>query len=318
MKKDKTKIFLCHASEDKKKVLDVYKRLKQEGFKPWLDKEDLLPGQYWDIEIPKAIKASDFILIFFSKISVFKRGYVQKEFKLALNVLEEIPDGQFFVIPVRVDECNVPERFQRLQYCDLFESSGIEQIVKAILTESTKQTHIERFDTFRTSPQINLSEKDVKAMLNQYSFFCKEYDWNKSFSNPQGNGITHDFTLQENGQVVYDGATELMWQQSGSEKNMTYSEAEWYIRDLNNKQFAGYNDWCLPILEEAMSLMEHLKKHSDLLYIDPIYDSKQIWIWTADKHSAGMAWSVDFIYGSCGYGYVVDIYSKCVRAVRHR
>ncbi len=59
-------IFLCHASEDKPKVREVYHRLKDEGFEPWLDEEDLLPGQLWEQEIPKALKASDFILIFFS------------------------------------------------------------------------------------------------------------------------------------------------------------------------------------------------------------------------------------------------------------
>ncbi|NUM69130.1 toll/interleukin-1 receptor domain-containing protein, partial [candidate division KSB1 bacterium] len=41
-------IFLCHASEDKPKVVEVYRFLQQQGFKPWLDKEDLLPGQRWD------------------------------------------------------------------------------------------------------------------------------------------------------------------------------------------------------------------------------------------------------------------------------
>jgi hypothetical protein len=39
------KIFLCHANEDKPKVREVYRRLKAEGFEPWLDEEDLLPGR---------------------------------------------------------------------------------------------------------------------------------------------------------------------------------------------------------------------------------------------------------------------------------
>jgi hypothetical protein len=78
-------IFLCHTSEDKAAVLDIYDCLTALGYKPWLDKKDLLPGQRWRREIPKAIRASDFILIFLSKTSIAKRGYVQKEFKLALN-----------------------------------------------------------------------------------------------------------------------------------------------------------------------------------------------------------------------------------------
>jgi hypothetical protein len=39
------RIFLCHASEDKVQVRDVYQRLAAlQGFEPWLDEEDLFPG----------------------------------------------------------------------------------------------------------------------------------------------------------------------------------------------------------------------------------------------------------------------------------
>lgn len=126
------KIFLCHANEDKISVSEIYSRLKKEGFDPWLDKEDLLPGQNWREEIPQIIRSSKFVLIFFSTTSVSKRGYVQKEFKLALDVLDEIPVGQIFIIPVRLDECEIPINFRHLHYCDLFEKDGFEKVVKSI------------------------------------------------------------------------------------------------------------------------------------------------------------------------------------------
>jgi hypothetical protein len=37
-------------------------------------------------EIPRALQTSDFILIFLSRTSVAKRGYVQREMKMALDV----------------------------------------------------------------------------------------------------------------------------------------------------------------------------------------------------------------------------------------
>ncbi len=49
-------VFLAHAHEDKDQVLEVYQRLKAEGFKPWMDKEDLLPGQFWRDEIPIVLR----------------------------------------------------------------------------------------------------------------------------------------------------------------------------------------------------------------------------------------------------------------------
>jgi len=38
-------IFLCHSSGDKPEVRNLYQRLSNDGFDPWLDEEDLLPGQ---------------------------------------------------------------------------------------------------------------------------------------------------------------------------------------------------------------------------------------------------------------------------------
>jgi formylglycine-generating enzyme required for sulfatase activity len=125
-------IFLCHASEDKAAVLDIYDRLKALGYKPWLDKKDLLPGQLWEEEIPKAIRASDFILIFLSKTSVAKRGYVQKEFKLALEVVDEMPESTIYAIPVRLDDCMAPNQFRKFHWCNLFEADGFEHLLRAL------------------------------------------------------------------------------------------------------------------------------------------------------------------------------------------
>jgi hypothetical protein len=36
------RIFLCHASQDKPQVREIYQRLQALGFSPWLDKEEIL------------------------------------------------------------------------------------------------------------------------------------------------------------------------------------------------------------------------------------------------------------------------------------
>jgi hypothetical protein len=130
------RIFLCHASEDKAQVREVYHRLRAiDGFEPWLDEEDLLSGQEWAREIPRALQTSDFILIFLSRNSVAKRGYVQREMKLALDALQELPEGTIHTIPVRIDECEVPESFRRYHWANLFEPTGFDRVVRAIRAE---------------------------------------------------------------------------------------------------------------------------------------------------------------------------------------
>ncbi len=143
-------------------------------------------------------------------------------------------------------------------------------------------------------------------MLKDKGFFDSR--WNKSAS-----GFVNDYQLQKDGLVVFDRNSGLMWQQSGSTKSMTFENAKKYIEKLNREKFAGYSDWRLPTLEEAMSLMEPEKKNS-AFYIDPLFDSTQVWIRTADRYSASLAWCVDFYGGGCLNPHVD--YTHFARAVR--
>ncbi len=170
---------------------------------------------------------------------------------------------------------------------------------------------------FRPNPK-QLSEVDVKNMLKKYDFYCREYSWSKNYGNPNGRGFANQFeskTIQGD-QVVIDNASGLMWQQGGSADYMTYEAAKKWIDDLNDRGYAGYHDWRLPTLEEAMSLMEPKQLNGDL-YIDPKFDPKQRWIWTSDLYSSAVAWAVLFHHGGCNphYGFV-NGYLRYVRAVR--
>jgi len=118
--------------------------------------------------------------------------------------------------------------------------------------------------------------------------------------------------LSKDGLTVIDERTGLTYQQSGSANYMNYAEAEEYVRELNTKRFAGYNDWRLPTRDEAMSIL--LLQPVNNFYADPVFDRQQTWIWTADKESAGRAWCVDFHVGYCGH--VVIGGNWLVRAVR--
>ncbi|MCP4183707.1 MAG: DUF1566 domain-containing protein, partial [Hyphomicrobiales bacterium] len=68
------------------------------------------------------------------------------------------------------------------------------------------------------------------------------------------NYIHNDY--EDQGEVVLDHATGLMWQKSGSDDYMEYEVAKTYIEKLNKDQFAGYDDWRLPTIYELMSLLE--------------------------------------------------------------
>jgi hypothetical protein len=125
-------IFLSYARKDEEKVENLYQKLSDAGFKPWMDKKDILPGEQWPSSIQRAIRDSDFFLVCLSTNSVKKRGWVQKEMKQALDHWQEKLEDDIYLIPVRLEDCEPPESLRAFQWVDLFEKDGWTQLQEAI------------------------------------------------------------------------------------------------------------------------------------------------------------------------------------------
>lgn len=146
-------VFLSHASEDKRKVRMLYKRLLEDGFDPWLGEKQILPGQDWNLEIEKALRASDAVLLCFSERSINKEGYIQREYKRAMRYQEEKPQGMICVIPVRLDECEILFTFQGLQYVDYPEN--YDRLVAALNVRAEK----DKIEKDAPAPQKKLRKR---------------------------------------------------------------------------------------------------------------------------------------------------------------
>jgi hypothetical protein len=128
----KLRIFLCHASIDKPIVRILYRQLLTDGYQPWLDEEDLLPGQTWELAIKKAVQASDVIIVCLSQAAVTTAGFRNKEIKLALDVADMQPEGTIFIIPFRLEACEVPDRLSPWHWVDYFAPDGYARLLKAL------------------------------------------------------------------------------------------------------------------------------------------------------------------------------------------
>jgi len=64
--------------------------------------------------------------------SVTKEGYLQKEIREPLFVAGEKPEGTIFVIPVKLEEVEVPKRLMQWQWAKLFEEGGYQRLVRAL------------------------------------------------------------------------------------------------------------------------------------------------------------------------------------------
>lgn len=132
MEKRALRVFLCYASPDKESVQQLYRRLTEDGVNVWLDVENLIPGQRWQIEIPHAIREAEVVIVCLSNKSINKEGYVQKEIAFALDKSDEKPDESIYIIPLRIEDCLVPERLHQWQWVDLFSEDGYIRLLNGL------------------------------------------------------------------------------------------------------------------------------------------------------------------------------------------
>lgn len=163
------------------------------------------------------------------------------------------------------------------------------------LKEEQKQKEAERQRILAAMTKLrsqykDLSVKDVKEMLKKCGFFEKYYNKFGDFKN-----LFQVKTINQ-GKIVVDYATGLIWHQFGSESYMNMERVKPWFADLNKQKYAGFSDWRLPTLEEVASLLEnHESKYG--LFIDEVFASEQRFIWTGDRFGKDKGWIIDFYSG---------------------
>ena len=148
------KLFISYARPDEEVARRLYEALRDRGYEPWLDTESLLPGQDWEMEIRKAIRETDFVIVLLSHNSVDRRGFFQKEIRLALDTLQTVPPGQIYLMPMRLDDCKTPEPLTFIHYFDLLPNwdSGLIRLCEAIrLQHQIRQDAKDRAQEDRTT-----------------------------------------------------------------------------------------------------------------------------------------------------------------------
>lgn len=128
-------VFVAYVQEDLKHARRLRDGIASAGCSAWLDKDKLLPGQNWPRAIERAIGISDAFVACFSRHAVAKRGHFQAELRYALACARRTPLDSVFLVPVRLDPCEVPRRISdQVQYVDLFPDweKGLRRVIKTV------------------------------------------------------------------------------------------------------------------------------------------------------------------------------------------
>jgi hypothetical protein len=167
-------IFLSYAKEDANAVQTVYRELRAAGVSPWMDQppppwelEGIRPGEDWDAVIRQRLADADLVLAFLSRKSIAKRGYIQREYRLALDLAAERPAGSVFLIPILLEQCEPPDLrvgpvgLRQLQWFRLFES-GMPTLLRYLtgLLSETKSTTLQPAE----SREHSLTQSDVISL----------------------------------------------------------------------------------------------------------------------------------------------------------
>lgn len=127
----KKRVFLIYAREDVAAARRLANALSSHGFNVWIDVQELSPGQVWNRLILEAIEESVVAVVLVSD-NLKKRGFVHSELKAALASLQA--PGRFSspIIPVRLEETEVPEMLASFQWVDLFRPDGMDKLVAGL------------------------------------------------------------------------------------------------------------------------------------------------------------------------------------------
>src|SRR5262245_50864769 len=65
-------------------------------------------------------------------------GLYIREVRIALDTEQEKPEGEIYIIPARLEACNVPESLSKWQWVDLFEDGGRRRLIYTLRARAEK------------------------------------------------------------------------------------------------------------------------------------------------------------------------------------
>ena len=131
--------------------------------------------------------------------------------------------------------------------------------------------------------------------------------------------------LKRDDGTIYDSVTSVTWMANDSfldlERDVSYSEAEDYVKETNKKKAGGYSDWRIPSIQEASSIFNKEKLNKDSkggdIFLDAVFPPGAAnCTWTSSTR--GKEAQIMFYANGCPYWYEKNdkTISHAVRLIR--
>jgi len=140
------KIFISYSSKNKDFARKLASDFAELGHEPWLDEWEIKVGECIPSKIEHGVSEADYVVVVLSTSSV-KSGWVEREWKI--KYWEEIEQNKTLVLPVLIENCEIPPFLKIKKYADFRKSyavgfveltSAISPTIKKINIEGVKPT----------------------------------------------------------------------------------------------------------------------------------------------------------------------------------
>ena len=168
------KVFISYVRENIEIVDRLCQELKSHGIEVWLDRDNIALGLRWKREIRRAIQQGAFFIACFSKeYDERDQAYMNEELTIAIEELRQRPIDQAWFIPVKLNECEIPDRdigggetLRDLQYVNLYENwdVNIQRILNIVHPASSETINA---NTVEQSINLNAVVEFFKGLTYQ-------------------------------------------------------------------------------------------------------------------------------------------------------
>ncbi|GAA5021172.1 hypothetical protein GCM10011506_03260 [Marivirga lumbricoides] len=132
------KIFLSHATKDKKLVLRINKDLKSHGFDTWLDSDNIPIGGSIVTFIQQGLEDTDVFMLFLSPFSVHSK-WVQSEWQA--QYFKQVKESKIIILPILISDCEIPKFLTDIKYADFRDDNGYESNLSVLLETLNSMKH---------------------------------------------------------------------------------------------------------------------------------------------------------------------------------
>lgn len=173
------------------------------------------------------------------------------------------------------------------------DSSKVIPIVKEVVPEDMGGP-LPAWDKTASADALTLPVEESFLQNSELADYMKKWNFFEAECNPEG-GFANDFADTGDGLTVVDRKTNLMWQRGGLDITSIRSMLR-NIEKLNQEGFAGFHDWRMPSMEEAMSIMAS-EQNEKGMYLATCFSKEQPFVFVGKKRKPGGYWFVDYKQG---------------------